>query len=181
MAKIAQLIEAGDYLVYKGDWVTNTSYNVNDIVTWADNGQLYEVIKAHTSSDTLKPGNTGYYKAMTSLPFVKMSIGKTTSLSNELMAQISNALNNGKYVYVIVPTINTYVRVNINGTSDKLYGYTSIIEDGFNTFTEYMFIGKKGSTARLYARTATIDNPSSSNTPFSAANIDGNISFVIGA
>ena len=65
MAKIAQLIEAGDYLVYKGDWATNTAYNVNDTVTGTD-GQLYEVIKAHTSSDTLKPGNTEYYKAMTS-------------------------------------------------------------------------------------------------------------------
>ena len=63
MAKIAQLIAAGNYLVYKGDWATNTAYNVNDVVTWAD-GRLYEVIKAHTSSDTLKPSNTGYYKAM---------------------------------------------------------------------------------------------------------------------
>ena len=65
MAKIAQLVEAGDYLIYKGDWATSTAYNVNDIVTWADDGHLYEVIKAHTSSDTLKPGNTEYYKAMT--------------------------------------------------------------------------------------------------------------------
>ena len=69
MAKIAQLIEAGDYLVYKGDWVTNTAYNVNEVVTGAD-GHLYEVIKAHTSSDTLKPGYKEYYKAMTTYSMV---------------------------------------------------------------------------------------------------------------
>lgn len=167
-------------LNYKGDWVDGDEYHENDIVTGTD-GQLYEVIKAHTSSDTLKPGNTEYYKAMTALPFAKLTISKTSSLNNELMTQIANALNNGKYVYVIVLTTNAYVRVNINGNNEKLYGYTSIIADGFNTFTEYMFVGKIGSVARLYERTATMDNPSSSETPFSAANIAGNVSFVIGA
>lgn len=181
MAKIAQLIEAGDYLVYKGDWVTNTYYNVNEVVTLADNGQLYEVIKAHTSSDTLKPGNTEYYKAMTALPFAKLTISRTSSLTNELMAQIANALNNGRYVYAIVPVTNAYVRIAINGTSDKLDGYASIMSDNFSSYTEYMFIGRKGYTVRLYERPATINNPSSPETPFSAATINGNISFVIGA
>lgn len=64
MAKIAQLIAADNYLVYKGDWISGDEYHVNDIVTWADDGHLYEVIKAHTSSNTLKPGNTEYYKAI---------------------------------------------------------------------------------------------------------------------
>lgn len=52
-------------LNYTGDWVTDNEYHENDVVTW-DDGHLYEVIKAHTSSATLKPGNTEYYKAMTS-------------------------------------------------------------------------------------------------------------------
>lgn len=52
-------------LNYTGDWATNNEYHENDIVTWT-NGHLYEVIKAHTSSDTLKPDNTEYYKPMTS-------------------------------------------------------------------------------------------------------------------
>ena len=51
-------------LNYKGDWVDGDEYHEKDIVTWTD-GNLYEVIKAHTSSNTLKPGNTEYYKAMT--------------------------------------------------------------------------------------------------------------------
>ena len=62
--KLSQLIPAGDYLSYKGDWVTNTAYNVNECVTWTD-GHLYQVIKEHTSSDTIAPSNTEYYKAMT--------------------------------------------------------------------------------------------------------------------
>lgn len=52
-------------LNYTGDWTTGNEYHENDLVTWADDGQLYEVIKAHTSSGTLKPGNAEYYKAMT--------------------------------------------------------------------------------------------------------------------
>lgn len=52
-------------LNYTGDWVTGNEYHENDVVTWAHDGGLYEVIKAHTSSNTLKPDNTEYYKAMT--------------------------------------------------------------------------------------------------------------------
>lgn len=52
-------------LNYTGDWATDNEYHEKDIVTWEEDGQLYEVIKAHTSSNTLKPGNTEYYKAMT--------------------------------------------------------------------------------------------------------------------
>lgn len=51
-------------LNYTGDWVTGNEYHENDLVTWTD-GQLYEVIKAHTSSTSIKPDNTEYYKAMT--------------------------------------------------------------------------------------------------------------------
>lgn len=61
---------AGDYITYKGDWVTNTAYNVNDCVTWTD-GHLYEVIKAHTSSSTIAPSNPEYYKAMTAKKIVR--------------------------------------------------------------------------------------------------------------
>ena len=53
-------------LNYTGDWVTGNEYHENDVVTWANDGHLYEVIKAHTSSATINPSNTEYYKAMTS-------------------------------------------------------------------------------------------------------------------
>lgn len=52
-------------LNYKGDWVDGDEYHVNDIVTWNNDGHLYEVIKAHTSSTSIKPDNAEYYKAMT--------------------------------------------------------------------------------------------------------------------
>ena len=52
-------------LNYTGDWVTGNEYHENDVVTWKQDGHLYEVIKAHTSSETFDPSNTEYYKAMT--------------------------------------------------------------------------------------------------------------------
>lgn len=68
----AKVDEVGAHMLnYKGDWATNTAYNVNDIVTWAEDGHLYEVIKTHTSSNTLKPGNTEYYKAMTAHKLIR--------------------------------------------------------------------------------------------------------------
>ena len=57
-------------LNYTGDWVTGNEYHENDVVTWTD-GHLYEVIKAHTSSPTIDPSNTEYYKAMTSTRLLK--------------------------------------------------------------------------------------------------------------
>ena len=61
--KLSQLMPAGDYLPYKGDWVNGTEYHENDVVTWGTDGHLYKVIKAHTSSSTIDPSNTEYYKA----------------------------------------------------------------------------------------------------------------------
>lgn len=102
MAKIAQLIEAGDYLVYKGDWATNTAYNVNDVVTWAD-GRLYEVIKAHTSSDTLKPGHPNYYKAMMTTHTMVYS---TLIWSGTEQYYTGNVVRHGGKLYVA--TTNSY-------------------------------------------------------------------------
>ena len=57
-------------LNYTGDWATGKEYHENDIVTWAEDGHLYEVIKAHTSSATINPNKTAYYKAMTARKYV---------------------------------------------------------------------------------------------------------------
>lgn len=76
--KLSQLMLAGDYLSYKGDWATNTAYNVNECVTWTD-GHLYEVIKAHTSSKSLTPANSEYYKAMTAKKIVRENFGPNYS------------------------------------------------------------------------------------------------------
>ena len=80
---------AGDYLSYKGDWATNTAYNVNDCVTWTD-GHLYEVIKTHTSSSTIDPSNTEYYKAMTES---KLKSTRINSVSKNNTAALTNIIN----------------------------------------------------------------------------------------
>ena len=67
----AKVDEVGARMLnYKGDWASKNEYHENDIVTWTD-GHLYEVIKSHTSSSTLKPGNTEYYKAMTAHKLIR--------------------------------------------------------------------------------------------------------------
>ena len=57
-------------LNYTGDWASGNEYHENDVVTWSTDGHLYEVIKAHTSSSTIDPSNTEYYKAMTTTKFI---------------------------------------------------------------------------------------------------------------
>lgn len=95
---------AGDYLSYKGDWVTNTAYNVNECVTWTD-GHLYQVIKAHTSSDTLAPSNTEYYKAMTSSTAGQISTRSFTSKS-----QLYTFIDSLQYEQI------KYLLLNMSGT-----------------------------------------------------------------
>ena len=68
-------------LNYTGDWATDNEYHENDAVTWT-NGHLYEVIKAHTSSSTIDPSNTEYYKAMTATKYKKstFNLAKTSDI-----------------------------------------------------------------------------------------------------
>lgn len=64
----------GDYLTYKGDWATNTAYNVNDAVTYK--GNLYKVSQNVTSVTTPDKDSTNY-KAMTNantdLPYIPVT------------------------------------------------------------------------------------------------------------
>lgn len=68
--KVATKIDG--MLNYIGDWASGNEYHENDVVTWAQDGHLYEVIKPHTSSSTIDPSNTEYYKAMTARKFSKI-------------------------------------------------------------------------------------------------------------
>lgn len=71
--QLKRAIESGGSgLNYKGDWASGNEYHENDVVTWAQDEHLYEVIKAHTSSSTIDPSNTEYYKAMTARKFSKI-------------------------------------------------------------------------------------------------------------
>ena len=111
--KLSQLMLAGDYLSYKGDWATNTAYNVNDCVTWTD-GHLYEVIKAHTSSSTIDPRNTEYYKAMTATKYYSKTYilpsGKTAAVDD-----VKNAIGKNHRAFCFVNGANNFnVRLEFN-------------------------------------------------------------------
>ena len=73
---------SANMLNYKGNWIDGDEYHENDVVTWDNDGHLYEVIKAHTSSDTIKPDNTQYYKAMTSTKLKGKSFTNVSQLFN---------------------------------------------------------------------------------------------------
>ena len=103
-------------LNYKGDWVGGGEYYENDIVTWTDNGQLYEVIKAHTSSDTLKPGNTEYYKAMTNIPI------KSVTYTMNSAGERTNAIN------LIKTKLNRITAIHVNGDENSVWHCDNIRE-----------------------------------------------------
>ena len=128
--KLSQLMPAGDYLSYKGDWVTNTAYNVNECVTWTD-GHLYQVIKEHTSSDTIAPSNTEYYKAMTARKVTPHNFKNLTGTYNYVN---SVPLDRIKYitikandkVWTLMPQTSTKEYAAIQAYSDD-GGYTIIV------------------------------------------------------
>ena len=88
-------------LNYTGDWVTGNEYHENDVVTWEHDGHLYEVIKAHTSSSTIGPSNTEYYKAMTASEPIKYELDLSTSEGRNTLVSISQAAKQGKRVVLI--------------------------------------------------------------------------------
>lgn len=96
----------GDYLSYKGDWATNTAYNVNDIVTY--NGNLYEVLQNVTSVTTPDKDSTNY-KAMTNTntesPYIPVIFdlrgGKT--FSGDTVAPIQLVLKGNHAVLISTP------------------------------------------------------------------------------
>lgn len=93
----------GDYLTYKGDWATNTAYNVNDAVTYK--GNLYKVSQNVTSVTTPDKDSTNY-KAMTNtntdLPYIPVTFdlrgGKT--FAGDTVAPIQLVLK-GKHAVLI--------------------------------------------------------------------------------
>lgn len=110
-------------LNYTGDWVTGNEYHENDVVTWADDGHLYEVIKAHTSSSTLKPNKTTYYKAMTG---TKYSVEIKTSGLSSFFSSIDR-----KSVVDIEMTVGS-VGVHamlMGGRSTSLIAFTESIDE----------------------------------------------------
>lgn len=96
----------GDYLTYKGDWATNTAYNVNDAVTYK--GNLYKVSQNVTSVTTPDKDSTNY-KAMTNantdLPYIPVTFdlrgGKT--FAGDTVAPIQLVLKGNHAVLIETP------------------------------------------------------------------------------
>lgn len=85
-------------LNYTGDWASGNEYHENDVVTWANDGHLYEVIKAHTSSSTIDPSNAEYYKAMTATKYIKHTYATITSNERTEIFNILGKAKNGKNI-----------------------------------------------------------------------------------
>ena len=79
-------------LNYTGDWATGNEYHEHDVVTWSD-GNLYEVIKAHTSSATIDPSKAEYYKAMTEGKVKSTTIKSVNKTNTVALTNIINAIN----------------------------------------------------------------------------------------
>lgn len=134
--KAQQLVLLGDALRYKGDWTTNTAYKLNECVTWAADGHMYQVIKEHTSSSSLDPDNAEYYKPMTNKCFSEVVYDLTVSSSK---ANFFTALNNtDKRPFVkIVGTVDAMnVEFNIVSVSSSVIKLTAT---NFATNTVYLY------------------------------------------
>lgn len=172
--KAQRLILEGDALRYKGDWVTNTAYNINDVVTWATDGHLYEVIKAHTSSDAIIPSDTTYYKAMTARKTdhvvytnnsesVKSAINFINSLvSSGVPITISITDNTSANVKrIMTPVILSANKVTLSCTEyDSLDEVAKIYQatlEGGSASLDYLKITNNGTTAQVSLSVSSIE------------------------
>lgn len=111
-------------LNYTGDWVTDNEYHENDVVTWGTDGHLYEVIKEHTSSDSIKPDNAEYYKAMTATKYASERLLTDNTDFSTNLAALQKAVNKGGFVLAGAPSLkrkyeimffsNRYSLVSVN-------------------------------------------------------------------
>ena len=113
-------------LNYAGDWVSDNEYHVNDVVTWAHNGHLYEVIKAHTSSASLDPDNPEYYKAMTSSNYIQYTLDLTTGNGRDKAIELCTQSQQGKNIVAIVRT--GHYRISYVGAAAKKIVLCTITE-----------------------------------------------------
>lgn len=116
-------------LNYTGDWVTGNEYHENDVVTWKD-GNLYEVIKSHTSSSTINPSKAQYYKAMTANRYY----GKTYSLQtekNNLVSDVQRAIGLDRRAFCYVSAISGYM-IRLEFNEIKSSSFTGVIATGIH-------------------------------------------------
>lgn len=128
-------------LNYTGTWVSGNDYHKNDIVSY--NGQLYEVINDHKSSDaSIPPKNTDNYTAMTKTTLRIEDINTNNNI--DTYVKITSPTTHDFYGRVdgmtryFVPigmksstqSYNAYA-ISIDGTSNELYVY--LIDQPYGT------------------------------------------------
>lgn len=131
LEKVSAKIDEVDarMLNYTGNWIRDNEYHEHDVVTWMDDGNLYEVIKAHTSSFSIEPNNTQYYKYMTKNAYAKITFPTSLPLSKDSKTQIKNAIakDNNALIGVIYNNESCIIRVIKTGTAPIIGG---IVEGG---------------------------------------------------
>lgn len=161
--KLTQLVVAGDYLSYKGDWTTNTTYAVNDCVTWAADGHMYQVIKAHTSSSSFDPDNAEYYKPMTNKTFSEVVYDLTNASSKSAFFTALNNMDKRPFVKIVGTVDSMQIEFNIANISSTVIKLQSTT---FATNVVYMYCLTVNASADNVCSKVTFDTSAGS---FSAA------------
>lgn len=145
-------------LNYTGDWVADNEYHEHDVVTWSD-GNLYEVIKAHTSSSTIAPSNTEYYKAMTESKSIEFSFANTLSLTAPALNAVKNALTKGKSAILSIKVSSLNFKVPLAMSNTILSGYYVQVSSTENKTEEYFFRWPQGNSMKVTKRTTIYSTP----------------------
>ena len=151
-------------LNYTGEWVKDNEYHENDVVTWANDGHLYEVIKSHTSSATINPSNTEYYKAMTARKYVSKTYSVQTGGGRERLVQdVVAAINSNRNAQSQYPFEGTNYTVTWHATRDgsstegaSVLGSCVVERNGkINIFTIMVSTDAREMIAYLFTLSAT--------------------------
>lgn len=168
-------------LNYVGDWVSGNEYHVNDVVTWATDGHLYEVIKGHTSSGSFDPDNPEYYKAMTPSKAIKFSFTAGKGLTPEAASAVQNAASKGKSAMLQLSTDGQSFRLPLTKKSRTLLAYCANV-DSDNSITEYMFSWVEEGAIKIMKRTttSTTGTPTTSYTELNVSSTSPQVSIYVG-
>lgn len=130
--KIPGAGDEGKYLQYKGDWSTGKDYSLNNAVTWTD-GHLYQVIKAHTSSATIDPSNTEYYKAMTASKYYSKSYNVNNSESrSSLISDVTGAIHKHRRALCYLGSIDSDYKICLEFNEEKNSSFYGVVGTGFH-------------------------------------------------
>lgn len=148
--KLTQLVPDGQFLRYKGNWVTDTAYSVNDCVTWTNDGHLYEVIKAHTSSASFDPDNPEYYQVMTTKKWQTTEFSTWNAASRNTLLNIVKK-NADALIRIVFEGALAYIRaIAIDDESCVIGGIVKGINATSLTSTIYSTIVKDASGSSQY-------------------------------